>query len=187
MVNAALAKVPSCERKRSGMADYLRDQCAGRGEFSPSFAPATSSASRPVLSSHHSGNRATLLSRRRFKFDVYLLDGGETQARQFAEKQLVRVQESLRSLLDMVGLGKQQVGGISQPRGAVDHKGSLERQPIDRQHIGQIAQELSGIDFAKARCNDRIDGLFGASEPSGTKVYNVHPKVLLRDTAQRGA
>jgi hypothetical protein len=57
---------------------------------------------------------------------------------------------SLRSLLDMVSLGKQQVGGISQPRGAVDHKGSLEGQPIDREHVGQIAQELRRIDFAQA-------------------------------------
>ena len=65
----------------------------------------------------------------------------------------------------MVRLGKQQVGGISQPRGAVDHKGSLEGQPIDREHLGQIGQELRRIDFEQLRCGLKINGPFGPSEP----------------------
>jgi hypothetical protein len=134
------------------------------------------------------GNRATLLSRARFKFGLYSLDVGETEARNCAAgKRLVWVQESLGSLFDMIGLGKQQVCGISQPRDAVDHKGSLERQPINWQHIGQIAQELRRIDFAQARCDGGIHGLFGTSKPSGANVYNVHRKVLLRSAAQRRA
>jgi hypothetical protein len=88
-------------------------------------------------------------------------------------------------------LSEQDIGSASEPLYVIKHEKSLPLQITKRKHRPEMAEQLGGIDFAKATRDLRINADVASVLAVKTTetisgygltvhVHNVHPKVLIR-------